>query len=73
MQDALGTWTSERLGSLNDAELEILWFATFGGPPAAILERPEMERIFLESYRDRDVRAARLGRAAPRRNVTEPE
>ena len=48
MRDSTGPWTIERLSCLDEAQFQILWFATFGGPPAAILDRQEMERIFLE-------------------------
>lgn len=44
-------WTAERLRHLDDDEFTILWFATFGGPPAALLDRPGMERVFLDCYR----------------------
>ena len=52
MQEPSELWTLQRLKNLDKDEFQILWFATFGGPPAAVLDRPEMERIFLECYRN---------------------
>jgi hypothetical protein len=54
MQEPMSPWTAERLRSLDEAQFQILWFASFGGPPAAVLERSEMERIFLQHVGDRN-------------------
>jgi hypothetical protein len=48
MQESNKPWTLERLSCLDEAQFQILWFATFGGPPAAVLNRREMEQVFLE-------------------------
>jgi hypothetical protein len=54
MLDSTGPWTLEKLGCLDEAQFQILWFATFGGPAAAVLERSEMERVFLQHVGDRN-------------------
>jgi hypothetical protein len=48
MQEPKEPWTLERLGNLDDAQFQILGFATYGGLPAAVLDRREMERVSLD-------------------------
>jgi hypothetical protein len=62
MLDSTGPWTLDKLRRLDEAQFQILWFATFRGPPAALLDRPEMERVFLEYQRSSPPAVAALTR-----------
>jgi hypothetical protein len=66
MQEAIASWTLERLGRLDEAEFRILWLATFGGPPAAVLDRREMEQVFLEYDNELRGRPRHADHKAPR-------
>ena len=47
MSKSARTWTRATLERLPDADFQIVWFATFGGPPAMMLPRPEMVSILV--------------------------